>query len=130
MKLLVSPHFSTKMRRVFFPRANVLSSVIVTCFHHLFCINHCHIHLTIRDWFIMYKSLIPNPPLFLLIVSILQLTKHIGFLSSALCPCQINLRLMLSIVLIIHFGSRNKDIKYTGFADRITRLQTNWIWSN
>jgi hypothetical protein len=65
----------------------------------------------------MCKSLMPSPPFCLLIVTIPQFTRHIGFLSSLLCLCHINLLLMLSIALMTHLGSKYRDMKYTVFAE-------------
>jgi hypothetical protein len=59
----------------------------------------------------------PSPPFCLLIVTTPQFIRHIGFLSSLLCPCHRNFLLILSIALMTHLGSKYRDMIYTGFAE-------------
>jgi hypothetical protein len=108
---------------LFFQGRNASSFVGVASFHHLSCVSHCHIHSTIRYWFIICKSLILNSPYFLLIMTMLQFQTH-WLLSFALCLWERNIILMLSIALRIYFGNKNKDTKYIDFANKITFTKT------
>jgi hypothetical protein len=53
--------FLQKSEECLFSQGRYASSfVLVTSCHHLSCVNYCHIHLTIRDWFIIWKFICVN----------------------------------------------------------------------